>query len=77
MDERRRNHHCHAIGCAVIVVPERLMCKRHWSLVPRPLQQAVWQHYRPGQCDDMRPSREWHTAADAAIKHVAKLEKRL
>jgi DNA polymerase III epsilon subunit-like protein len=43
-------------------------------MVPPELQAAVWRHYRPGQCDDMRPSPEWHAAADAAIKSVAEQE---
>lgn len=40
-------------------------------MVPRRLQQAVYKHYRSGQCDDKRPSREWHEAANAAIGYVA------
>jgi hypothetical protein len=67
-------HHCHARGCTTPVKPEMLMCLRHWRMVPRKLQKAVWDTYRPGQCDDKRPSREWHDAADAAIKYVAALE---
>lgn len=67
-------HHCHAEGCAVATRPELLMCGRHWRMVPRALQRAVWASYRAGQCDDKRPSREWLRAADAAIKHVAALE---
>lgn len=52
------------------------MCKRHWGMVPRVLQKAVWLHYREGQCDDKRPSREWFDAADAAINAVADRELR-
>ena len=50
------------------------MCGGHWRMVHSRLQRAVWRHYRDGQCDDMRPSAEWHTAADAAIGYVATLE---
>lgn len=50
------------------------MCLRHWMLVPKDLQRAVWNAYRPGQCVDKDPSDEWHTAADAAIEAVAKIE---
>jgi hypothetical protein len=67
-------HHCHARGCAVPVKPELLMCLRHWRLVPRGIQRAVWSAYRPGQCDDKRPSQSWHQAADAAIGFVARAE---
>lgn len=69
-------HRCHALGCQVTVPPEMLMCKRHWFSVPHNIRRAVWTHYRPGQCDDKRPSREWHRAADAAIGAVAKKEGR-
>lgn len=68
------SHTCHARGCKTAVRPELLMCLRHWRLVPRKIQRAVWATYRPGQCDDRRPSREWHDAAGAAIGYVALLE---
>ena len=64
-------HHCHARGCTTRCPPEHLMCGRHWRKVPRRIQRLVWAHYRPGQCDDKRPSAEWHEAADAAIAAVA------
>lgn len=73
--ERRDAHVCHARGCPVHVQPEMLMCKRHWFMVPKRIRDAVWATYRPGQCDDMSPSREWHVAADAAIGFVAMKEK--
>lgn len=63
-------HHCHARGCAAPVKPEMLMCLKHWRSVPKNIQRRVWATYRPGQCDDMSPSSEWHVAADAAIKAV-------
>lgn len=50
------------------------MCPRHWRMVPRRLQRAVWAAYRPGQCDDKNPSEAWHLAADAAIGFVAARE---
>ncbi len=67
-------HHCHARGCSTPVPPEMLMCRRHWRMVPRNLQQRVWDTYRPGQCDDKNPSPAWHEAADAAINFVAEAE---
>jgi len=67
-------HHCHARGFVVPVKPELLMCLRHWRMVPRAVQRAVWATYRPGQCDDKGPSDAWHQAADAAIGYVAHLE---
>lgn len=67
-------HTCHAIGCEVAVEPEMLMCKRHWFVVPKKVRNRVWATYRPGQCDDMRPSEAWHVAADEAILFVARVE---
>lgn len=67
-------HHCHARGCQAQVKPELLMCWNHWRLIPKKIQQAVYLHYRPGQCDDKQPSKEWHAAADAAIGYMAQKE---
>lgn len=68
------SHTCHARDCQTPVKPELLMCYRHWQRVPHDIKRAVWAHYRPGQCDDKRPSAEWHEVADAAIGYVAWLE---
>jgi len=67
-------HTCHARGCGKPVKPELLMCGHHWRMVPRVIQRAVWAAYRPGQCDDKNPSKEWFRAADAAIGYVARVE---
>ena len=67
-------HTCHARGCDTPVKPELLMCLPHWRMVPRGIQRVVWSTYRPGQCDDKRPSEAWHQAADAAIGFVARIE---
>jgi hypothetical protein len=50
------------------------MCRPHWRMVPAALRAAVWKAYRPGQCDDKRPSEAWFVAADAAIAAVARAE---
>lgn len=70
-------HHCHAMGCEVPVPARLLMCRRHWFMVPAPMRGAVLRHFRPGQCDDKKPSRAWLEAAIAAVKHVATVEGRL
>ena len=67
-------HHCHAVTCGKHVKPELLMCRGHWLMVPASIQRRVWATYRPGQCDDKQPSKEWHAAADAAICAVAHRE---
>ena len=67
-------HHCHARGCKTSCKPEMLMCLKHWRMVPKNIQRAVWSSYRPGQCDDMRPSEMWQKAANAAIRAVLEKE---
>lgn len=64
-------HTCHARGCGKSVAPELLMCGFHWKMVPPTIKKLVYAAYRPGQCDDKRPSAAWHAAADAAIGFVA------
>lgn len=70
-------HHCHAMQCQTPCKPEYLMCGRHWRMVPFHLQSAVYNAYRPGQCDDMNPSTSWWKASDNAIVAVAVSEGRL
>lgn len=67
-------HKCHAAGCEKPVQPKVLMCRRHWSMVPRGLQRRVWTAYRPGQERDKRPSEEWRRAAAKAIQAVRQIE---
>lgn len=64
------HHTCHIPNCTAAVPPERLMCVKHWRMVPRDLQRDVWRHYRKGQCDDKNPSTAWLNAAHAAIAAV-------
>jgi hypothetical protein len=49
------SHHCHAIGCHATVPPKLFACGRHWRMVPRDLQAALWMVYRDGQEIDKRP----------------------
>lgn len=67
-------HHCHARGCEAECPPKHLMCRRHWRMVPKELQDAVWAAYRPGQEIDKKPSDAWMFAAQAAILRVFQLE---
>lgn len=64
-------HTCHAMRCSARCRPQHLMCARHWRMVPPKLRRRVLTTYRPGQCDDKRPSQDWFEAADAAIAAVA------
>lgn len=72
-----KDHHCHAQGCKTPCKPEMLMCLRHWRMVPKAIQRAVWAAYVSGQCNrgsGIVPSQVWHQAADAAIYAVAQRE---
>lgn len=69
-------HLCHATACPRPVPREMLMCRPHWFMVPVPLRRQVWLTYRPGQCDDMNPSRRYAEAARAAVVAVAQNEGR-
>lgn len=70
------DHRCHALGCETKVPPERLMCPRHWRMVPRDVQREVWQWYREGQCYDLQVSAEYLDAARRAVACVAQVEGR-
>ncbi len=67
-------HHCHATGCTIKVPPEMFMCKRHWFSLPKPLRDAIWRTYRPGQCDDWNISHAYAEAARNAVRFIAARE---
>lgn len=67
-------HHCHAVGCMVLVSPRLLMCLKHWNMVPRLQQARVWASYRRGQEVTKDPSPEYLEAMRAAIATVASRE---
>lgn len=68
------SHVCHAVGCSARVPPTKLMCLEHWRMVPKSIQMSVNRGYRPGQCADKTPSREWLKAARSAINWVRNAE---
>lgn len=67
-------HLCHAVGCNVRTLPNRLMCPPHWFMVPPEIRRRVWQLYRPGQEEDHAPSQPYIDAAREAINAVARQE---
>jgi len=69
-------HHCHAIGCTVLVPPRLFMCRPHWFQLPRRLRDAVWATYVPGQELTKDPSPEWLRSANEAVQWVAEREGR-
>jgi hypothetical protein len=52
------------------------MCFKHWKMISKKTQRLVWLYYRPGQCDDKQPSKEWLNAANLAIEEVIQKEKK-
>jgi len=45
-------------------------------MVPKAIRTRIWAAYRPGQCDDMNPSRAYCLAARDAVLAVAAQEGR-
>lgn len=56
-------------------VPAKLfMCLRHWRMVPRNLQQAIWDAYVPGQEVRKDPTAAYCAAAEDAKLAVFRKE---
>lgn len=64
-------HTCHARGCETPVPPRMFMCRTHWRIVPKAMQDAIWAAYVPGQERRKDPTSEYLDAARAAIDFVA------
>jgi len=45
-------------------------------MLPKENRDQIWNTYRPGQCDDRRPSQEYCDAAKAALTVIADKEGR-
>lgn len=69
-------HTCHAEACTAKVPPKMLMCGKHWGMVPRPLQRAIWATYRRGQEHDKNPSAAYLAVQCLARAFVASDERR-
>jgi hypothetical protein len=73
-DDTTVPHLCHARCCKTPVPPARLMCPKHWRVVPSSIRRDVWAHYRPGQEVDKRPTSRYLEVAQEAINAVADYE---
>lgn len=49
---------CFARGCGARIPAHMLMCKTHWRMVPKPIQDDVWRTYKAG------PKRTGHMTDD-------------
>ncbi len=55
-------HTCHAPHCDKPVPPKILACRSHWFMLPKPLRDAIWAAYLPGQEIRKSPSEAWLNA---------------
>jgi hypothetical protein len=67
-------HTCHARGCNRPVPPKMFMCRTHWFSLPKPMRDAIWDVYVPGQEVRKDPSPEYIETAQAAIDWLARKE---
>lgn len=64
-------HNCHAHGCNVPVPASMFMCRRHWYSLRKPMRDAIWREYRPGQENDKRAGLRYAAVQRRAIGEVA------
>ena len=58
------------MGCKTPVPPKMFMCRSHWFRLPKPMRDAVWSVYRPGQEIDKDPSPEYINVTTRAIRFL-------
>lgn len=68
---KRGPHHCHWPGCTERVPPEAWGCLPHWRRLPKPIQDAIWSAFRPGQEKTKTPNAAYIEAARAAQDWIA------
>ncbi len=61
-----RKHRCHVPGCYNVIRRKRLMCPRHWALVPMLIRLRVIRA--------VNPSSEWLISTRDAIEAVQERE---
>lgn len=68
-----RDHACHGRmpGCAGQCPPAMWGCKSCWFKLPASLRRKIWAAYRPGQEEDMRPSKAYLEAAHEVQDWIA------
>lgn len=65
------SHTCHAHGCDVPILPRQFMCRKHWFMLRKPMQRAIWREYREGQEVDKNPSLRYLAVQQRAVSEVA------
>ena len=66
-----RSHTCHWPGCERQVPPAMWGCKQHWFALPKPLRDAIWKEYRPGQEKDGTPNLRYLSVAQLVQEWIA------
>lgn len=56
-------HTCHWPNCTKRVPPAMWGCREHWFRLPKPLRDAIWREYRPGQEISKTPSAKYIATA--------------
>lgn len=74
--KQTRAHACHWPGCDKQVPPAMWGCSYHWLKLPKPIRDAIWAAYRPGQEKTMDPSPAYIAAAQAAQDWIAEYRRR-
>jgi hypothetical protein len=57
--QQTRRHRCHWPDCHKLVPPAKWGCREHWYQLPKILRDKIWAAYRPGQEEDLQPSRRY------------------
>lgn len=65
------SHTCHAHGCTRRVPPAMFACKPHWFALRKPMRDAIWREYRPGQENDKKPSYRYLAVQRRAVAELA------
>lgn len=69
-------HTCHASKCETRVPRRMFMCRKHWFMLPKEMQDEVWATYTPGQEEGnfhlIIP--EYFAATRKAINYIRELE---
>lgn len=68
------SHHCHWPGCKTPTKPAEYACRGHWFTWPKPIRDAIWKAYRPGQERDKRPSTVYIAASNEATEWARRYE---
>lgn len=71
-------HACHANGCeSPDLHPEVPFCKKHWSMLPKPHQDQLWDGRLKGECgvcDGKEADPDWMASANLGIALICFIE---